>query len=151
MKSVASLLVCVLLGLTSLEARQITFTNKCGYKLWIAPLTNAQGPVLPPGIMGLDNGQTGTYQIPNSGWGGRFWPKSGCDADGEYCEVGQSVAPCDGGCDPPAETKVEFFFPGDDVPGAVWYDVSLVDGYSLPVEIVPDSQVKGDTEGLLSK
>lgn len=93
--------------------------------------------------------------------GGRFWPKSGCNADGQGCEVGQSVDPCNpgkfvvdsilwkilqnvsfvGGCDPPAETKVEFFFPAAGDPGDVWYDVSLVDGYSLPAEIVPSVQV----------
>lgn len=95
--------------------------------------------------------------------GGRFWPKSGCDGSGHNCEVGQSVDPCNpgklkffflvfvrcsnefhssiGGCDPPAETKVEFFFPPAGDPGDVWYDVSLVDGYSLPAEIVPSVQV----------
>lgn len=43
---------------------------------------------------------------------GRFWPKQGCDGSGQNCQVGQSIAPCGRtGCDPPAETKVEFFFP----------------------------------------
>lgn len=52
------------------------------------------------------------------------------------------MAPCNtGGCDPPAETKVEFYFPGPNEPGgAVWYDISLVDGYSLPVKIVPSQE-----------
>lgn len=73
--------------------------------------------------------------------GGRFWPKSGCDHTGHNCEVGQSVDPCNpGGCDPPAETKVEFFFPPVNDPYDVWYDVSLVDGYSLPAEIIPSVQ-----------
>lgn len=73
--------------------------------------------------------------------GGRFWPKSGCDHSGHNCEVGQSVDPClPTGCDPPAETKVEFFFPPVGDPYDVWYDVSLVDGYSLPAEIIPSVQ-----------
>lgn len=72
---------------------------------------------------------------------GRFWPKTGCDDSGQNCESGQSVDPCnEGGCDPPADTKVEFFFPPSGDPGAVWYDVSLVDGYSLAAEIVPSIQ-----------
>lgn len=72
---------------------------------------------------------------------GRFWPKQGCDANGQNCEVGQSIDPCNaGGCDPPAETKVEFFFPPSNDWGDVWYDISLVDGYSLPVEIIPSVQ-----------
>lgn len=42
---------------------------------------------------------------------------------------------------PPAETKVEFFYPAQNDQNAVWYDISLVDGYSLPMEIIPDKQV----------
>lgn len=73
--------------------------------------------------------------------GGRFWPKSGCDNNGINCEVGQSVSPCpQGGCQPPAETKVEFFFPPSGNGQDVWYDISLVDGYSLAAEIVPSVQ-----------
>lgn len=44
------------------------------------------------------------------------------------------------GCDPPAETKVEFFFPRLNDGSDVWYDISLVDGYSLAAEIIPSSQ-----------
>lgn len=73
--------------------------------------------------------------------GGRFWPKTGCDGNGQNCVSGQSVPPCGPrGCDPPAETKVEFYFPAAGASGSVWYDVSLVDGYSLPAEIVPSVQ-----------
>jgi hypothetical protein len=138
----ALLLVALSMGWT--ESRQIEFTNKCGYPLWVNPLTNAEGPQLGPGIVRVENGASTTYQIPDSGWGGRFWPKSGCDSSGHRCEVGQSVDPCGNdhnvGCDPPAETKVEFFFPPANDPYDVWYDVSLVDGFSLPAEIVPSVQ-----------
>jgi len=134
------LAVCALLSVNLIEAaRQIAFTNRCGYDIWVNPLTNAQGPPLPGNIVRLGNGGSHTYQIPDSGWGGRFWPKSGCDNNGQNCEVGQSVDPCGPtGCDPPAETKVEFFFPSAGDPNDIWYDVSLVDGYSLPAEIIPD-------------
>lgn len=73
--------------------------------------------------------------------GGRFWPKTGCDSNGFNCEVGQSVPPCGPtGCSPPAETKVEFFFPPVGDGNNVWYDISLVDGYSLATEIKPSVQ-----------
>jgi len=132
--------VLLLLGLVAFAyGREITFTNRCGADVWVSPLTNAQGPMLPGGIQRLGNGATYAYQIPDSGWGGRFWPKQGCDGSGHNCEVGQSTDPClPTGCDPPAETKVEFFFPPTSDPNDVWYDVSLVDGYSLPAEIIPD-------------
>jgi hypothetical protein len=139
----AIVLLLVALYSSRTESRVIEFENRCGYDIWINPLTNAQGKELAPGIVRLRNYEHFTYAIPTiEGWGGRFWPKSGCDSSGHNCEVGQSVDPCNpGGCDPPAETKVEFFFPNSTHPGDIWYDVSLVDGYSLPVEIVPSVQV----------
>jgi hypothetical protein len=41
------------------------------------------------------------------------------------------------GCQPPADTKVEFYFPSQPPHEDSWYDISLVDGYSLPMKIVP--------------
>lgn len=35
---------------------------------------------------------------------------------------------------------MEFFFPPVGDSGDIWYDVSLVDGYSLPAEIIPSVQ-----------
>ena len=71
-----------------------------------------------------------------------MWPKVGCGSDGLNCVFGQSSPPCPtGGCHPPADTKIEFNFPANFV-GQSWYDISLVDGYSQPVDIVPRAQVK---------
>jgi hypothetical protein len=50
------------------ECRNIEFTNRCGYDIWISPLTNAQGPPLPEGIAKLQNNQQFAYQIPEDGW-----------------------------------------------------------------------------------
>jgi len=136
--------LCLALSASVLDAaRQIEFINRCSQDIWISPLTNNQGPMLPEGIVRLTNGQARAYNIPSGGWGGRFWPKVGCDGSGQNCRMGQSVDPCPaGGCHPPADTKVEFHFPAESDTHDVWYDVSLVDGYSLPAEIVP-SQFTG--------
>jgi len=73
----------------------------------------------------LDANARLTYNIPNSGWKGRFWPKVDCDASGNNCGVGQSVNPCPSkGCQPPADTKVEFFFPSINGQNSIWYDIS---------------------------
>jgi len=134
----------ILLGLAyvvGIQSRNIEFHNRCDHDVWVQPLTNAQGPPLGGGIQRLNVGGYYNYAIPNDGWGGRFWPKINCDGQGHNCEFGQSVDPCpDGGCHPPAETKVEFFFPPLNNGYDVWYDISLVDGYSLPVEIIPSVQ-----------
>lgn len=60
------LFVALSMGWT--ESRDIEFTNKCGYDIWINPLTNAQGAPLGEGIRKIGNGGRITYQIPNSGW-----------------------------------------------------------------------------------
>lgn len=139
MKVLTSILLVALL--VGIQGRNIEFTNKCSHDVWVHPLTNAQGPPLPGGIQRLGYYGVYNYPIPDGGWGGRFWPKINCDQNGNECEFGQSVDPCPaGGCHPPAETKVEFFFPPSNDPNDIWYDISLVDGYSLPVDILPSVQ-----------
>eukprot|EP00808_Paulinella_micropora_P002181 g63778.t1 len=60
-------------------------------------------------------------------------PKWGCEDNGGNCISGQ-MPPCGKqGCDPPAETKVEFNFNDPKT-----NDISLVDGYGLPVVITPN-------------
>ncbi len=113
---------------------QISFKNNCPRTLWLA---NTGSPALPS--VTLTQGQSYTYNIDkNAGWNGRIWPKYGCDNSGNNCLFGNSVAPCpSGGCQPPADTKVEFNIPPQPPSRDSWYDVSLVDGYSLPMKIVP--------------
>lgn len=142
MKIFASIVVVAVCLAVSEADREIRITNKCPYNVWISPATNqpVQGGVISD-IRNLGNGASFIYQIPTNGWAGRFWPKTGCDGSGQNCQTGQSVPPClPTGCDPPAETKVEFFYPPVGDPKHVFYDISLVDGFSLPVEIVPSVQ-----------
>jgi len=112
--------------------------NNCAFTTLLATAPNSNRAPLPGGTIKLTQGQTYTYNIPNGGWAGRFWPKTGCDGSGTNCEFGDSSPPCPvGGCQPPADTKVEFLFPPQPPKLDSWYDISLVDGYSLPMKIVP--------------
>lgn len=61
-------LLFVALSMSWTESRTIEFENRCGYDIWINPLTNAQGPPLPGGIVRLSNYAQYTYQIPRDGW-----------------------------------------------------------------------------------
>ncbi|KAG8048206.1 hypothetical protein GUJ93_ZPchr0008g13943 [Zizania palustris] len=70
-------------------------------------------------------------------WSGRFWARSGCDFDSSgkgSCvtgDCGSGQVECRGaGASPPA-TLAEFTLNGDN--GKDFYDVSLVDGYNLPM------------------
>jgi hypothetical protein len=74
-----------------------------------------------------------------AGWSGRFWARTGCAFDGASgkCatgDCGSGELECHGsGAEPPA-TLVEFTLAG----GASkedYYDVSLVDGYNVPVVV----------------
>src|SRR5262245_7849823 len=135
------------------QAPQISITNDCDFPVWIAQLqgfdkqANGFYPVLqstnPNPASRLDASQTAVYMIPHpAGWVGRFWPKVGCDANGANCTVGSSKDGCPAtGCQPPADTLVEFFYPSDppapDTDERPNYDISLVDGYTLAMKIEP--------------
>lgn len=123
------------------ETPQITVINDCGVDVWLASQPNAGQPSLPDAIVKLDaKGGSHNYTMPAAGWAGRFWPKTGCDAEGQACATGQAIPPCSPtGCQPPADTKVEFFFGPAGGSERPFYDVSLVDGYSLPAKIVPST------------
>ena len=117
---------------------ELSVENSCGHTVWLATTPNFGQDPLPGGNIKVDPGQRYVYQIPNKGWAGRFWPKTGCNSGGDECEFGQSSPPCPSqGCQPPADTKVEFNFPPQPPQADSWYDISLVDGYSLPMKIVP--------------
>jgi hypothetical protein len=112
--------------------------NSCPYTVWIATTPNSNHQPLPGGSILVETGGSYMFNIPDGGWAGRFWPKIKCNQNGEECEFGQSSPPCPPqGCQPPADTKVEFNFPPQPPTTDSWYDISLVDGYSLPMKIEP--------------
>lgn len=123
--------------------RYIEVGNNNGFPIWLQSQPNNNLPPLRGGqIVKLNPGERTKYDIDDGGWAGRLWPKVGCDDGGGNCEFGQSIPPCPaGGCHPPAETKVEFFFPPMNAPQDSFYDISLVDGFSLGSEIIPYQNV----------
>ncbi|KAL5063672.1 hypothetical protein RYX36_025409 [Vicia faba] len=115
-----------------ISATTFTFINKCDHTVW-------------PGILGkpdlgttgfeLKRGNTQTFQAP-TGWSGRLWARTGCKFDGAgygACstgDCGSGQINCNGnGATPPA-TLAEFTL---GTTSADYYDVSLVDGYNLPM------------------
>lgn len=123
--------------------RYIEVKNRHRRPIWIQTQGNrGHAALLNDQIVKLNAGESYTYDITDGGWAGRLWPKTGCDGNGENCEFGQSIPRCPaGGCHPPAETKVEFFFPSNGNPADAYYDISLVDGYSLGAKIIPYNNV----------
>ncbi|TKY70332.1 Thaumatin protein 1 [Spatholobus suberectus] len=125
----------LLLVLRGVSGATFTFVNKCDYTVW-------------PGILGtpdlgstgfeLSKGSSRSFQAP-TGWSGRFWGRTGCQFDGSgpgtcaTADCGSGEVNCNGaGASPPA-TLAEFTLGTGSMD---YYDVSLVDGYNLPMMVV---------------
>ena len=134
-------------------SERVSVTNSCPFTVWVTSLANAGSQPLRPDemLVRLDPGQSHGYGIPDGGWGGQFRPKFQCDASGNNCLSGQSLPPCPTGpapfvgCQPPAETKVEFYFPKPSDPIQLsYFDITLVDGYTLKTRIKPSVAALGN-------
>ncbi|KAL2907127.1 Thaumatin-like protein 1 [Bienertia sinuspersici] len=132
---VFSLLLFVLGGVR-VSATTITFVNKCDHTVWPGILSGASSSKLDTTGFELPHGGTRTFQA-QPGWSGRFWGRTGCtfnSAGQGSCstgDCGSNTVECNGsGATPPA-TLAEFTLNGSG--GQDFYDVSLVDGYNLPM------------------
>lgn len=114
---------------------RLRVVNQCADPIWVAHSANVPGAQ----NIKLVKGQSHDYDIPDSGLSAtRVWPKIGCDANGFNCKIGDSSAPCPaGGCQPPVDSKFEATFAPKGGSAATWYNLSQVDGYTLPFKVVP--------------
>ncbi|KAL3527220.1 hypothetical protein ACH5RR_011876 [Cinchona calisaya] len=120
----------------SVSGATFTFVNKCNQTVWPGSLGN---PGLRSTGFELQKGTSRSFQAP-TGWSGRFWGRTGCNFDGSghgRCstgDCGSGKMECDGaGANPPA-TLAEFTLGSG---SQDFYDVSLVDGYNLPMMVEP--------------
>jgi hypothetical protein len=113
--------------------RQFVVINKCAQTVWVG----AHGaPVPEGGGFRLDAGQSRTITLPAGRWTGRFWGRTGCTAAG-ICETGDCGGKlmCGGSTGKTPATLAEFTLGAGADPD--FYDLSLVDGYNLPMAIAP--------------
>ena len=148
-----SLLLC---STYASSAPRFTVVNGCDTEtLWIANQGYAQNH-LEPQMKKLEPGMEFTWDIPNEGLPStRFWPLTGCNSSG-ICKVGQSVGGISGlpdcgatGCAPAVDSKFEATWgctlknpkdcvttkQGKNLQGPDYFDVSLVDGFTLPYRV----------------
>jgi hypothetical protein len=117
-----------------------TFVNKCDYTVWPGILSNAGVPPLPTTGFVLQTGETTTVAAPAS-WGGRFWGRTLCSEDttGKFScvtgDCGSGKVECSGNGAAPPATLAEFTLDGSG--GLDFFDVSLVDGYNVPMMVAP--------------
>ncbi|KAJ6413251.1 hypothetical protein OIU84_006113 [Salix udensis] len=125
-----------------------TIINKCNHLVWPGILSNAGTEQLPTTGFVLQPGESNSISFPQS-WSGRLWGRTLCTQDpttGIFScltgDCGSSTLECSGrGAAPPA-TLAELTLNGAD--GLDFYDVSLVDGYNLPMLIAPQSGTGGN-------
>ncbi|KAM3454314.1 hypothetical protein MY5147_001271 [Beauveria neobassiana] len=114
----------------------LIITNRCDTTIWPGTATQAG---LGPGTGGfeLNPGESKNLSV-GSNWQGRVWGRTNCTVNGDSCacQTGDCFAKLD--CDfsgaVPA-TLVEFNLAGGVNGMQTFYDISLVDGYNLPVGI----------------
>nr|GMD94444.1 thaumatin-like protein 1B [Ipomoea batatas] len=117
-----------------------TMINKCEQTIWPGILSNAGVAPLDTTGFALQAGESRTINVPSS-WGGRFWGRTHCsqDSTGKFTcvtgDCGSGQVECAGGNAAPPATLAEFTLDGHG--GLDFYDVSLVDGYNLPMLVVP--------------
>ena len=153
-----------LLATSAEPPRRLRVVNGCASEpLWVAHMVAARtGP--DPQDVRIEPLQHHDFQTPDNLKATRYWPKMGCGAAGGDCAIGDSGGPQEscvirrhGGddysrCAPPVDSKFEASFgvngkpcnpqtPGGvEMEGCDYIDVSLVDGYTLPLKL----EIRGD-------
>lgn len=117
-------------------AATFTIVNRCGDTIWPGVLSSSGSSPLESTGFELATGESRSLYAP-SGWSGRFWARTGCVFDvygNSSCgtgDCGSGRVECAGSGAAPPATLVEFTLGGE----RDFYDVSLVDGYNLPVVV----------------
>jgi len=148
------------------STKRFRVTNHCNEAIWIqqagAKLKHDDETIK------IESQDSYTYSIPNRGLPStRYLPKTGCDADGNSCDI-QSMPPCPPeGCDLPVDTKFESSWgcvhatgvpehdkercalTGQGNPSTYqdWWDGSAVDGWTLPFSVLVDDADHGLAPG----
>jgi hypothetical protein len=137
----SAVVAAAILGIAPATAQQpnlLKVVNSCKATIWIEQ-QNLPGA---PAVQAIPAGKSYTYRIPLSGpQSTRFWPKTGCNASGSACAIGQSSPPCPPqGCAPPLDSKLEVSWgclssSGCGVGADTWFNLSQVDGFTLPYAV----------------
>ncbi|KAI3989876.1 hypothetical protein MKX01_040846 [Papaver californicum] len=122
------------------DGTQLIIVNNCKESIWPGILGSAGHPSPADGGFHLGSNEQVVLDVPEK-WSGRLWGRQGCcfDQNGKgRCVTGDCARQlhCQGtGGEPPASV-VEMTL-GTSTSPLHYYDVSLVDGFNLPVSMVP--------------
>ncbi|KAG8997110.1 hypothetical protein FRB93_000513 [Tulasnella sp. JGI-2019a] len=128
---------------SSVVARTFTIKNNCAYTIWPAIFTDLNaGTAVPSQPTGWEQAAAASvsFTVPDNWTAGRIWGRRNCDFSTNPGASSCLDGGCNGGllCDPKTGTGVapatltEFTLSAS---GQDYYDVSLVDGFNLPISI----------------
>ncbi|XP_029127777.1 thaumatin-like protein 1b [Cajanus cajan] len=130
------ILLCFSHFLRGSNSATFTIVNKCSYPVWPGLLSGAGTAQLATTGFALQPGDSSAVAVPTA-WSGRLWGRTLCTTDSAArfsCvtgDCGSSAVECGGGGATPPATLAEFTLNG--AGGLDFYDVSVVDGYNLPI------------------
>ncbi|KAJ3674442.1 hypothetical protein LUZ60_005058 [Juncus effusus] len=133
LKTLSTLISSLFLLISLVNSATFTVVNQCSYTVWAA--------AYPGGGQQLNSGQTWTLNVPAGTTGGRIWGRTGCKFDGNgngNCQTGDcgGKLACTAYGAPP-DTLAEFGL--NQYANQDFYDISLVDGFNIPMDFVPTS------------
>ncbi|KFK44730.1 hypothetical protein AALP_AA1G295300 [Arabis alpina] len=135
-------------------SRIITVENKCDYTVWPGIYNSNSTVTLNTTGFILKKGEARVIDAPSS-WEGNFWGRSHCSTNSAgifSCatgDCGSGKIECAGAPGTPPATLVEFYFSNYHNHNQDNYDVSLVDGYNLPLMVVPESDGSCSSAGCI--
>jgi Thaumatin family len=121
------------------SSHTFTFVNNTGQTIWAGAGPNPGYSTPNNGGWAMPSGSTTTLTITGQ-WGGRFWGRTYCNFDSNgngHCETGDcgGVLQCNGNWSVAPNTLGEFYLPDDGSPDV--YNISYVDGFNIPMTIIP--------------
>ncbi|XP_040385824.1 protein P21-like [Oryza brachyantha] len=125
------------------DAANITMVNRCSYTVWPG--------ALPGGGARLEAGQSWSIDVAAGTPAARIWPRTGCSFDGSgrwRCVTGDCAGAlsCSVSGEPPT-TLAEYTLGRPGGGGDDFFDLSLVDGFNVPVSFQPTSGGAGCSKG----
>ncbi|RDX81477.1 hypothetical protein CR513_37843, partial [Mucuna pruriens] len=123
-----------------ISGSQFILTNNCTHTVWPVILSAAGTSPLSTTGFAVQPGDSNIVDVPPT-WSGRLWGRTLCSLDntGKFScatgDCGSSTVECTGGKAVPPVTVVELTLNGTG--GLDFYEMSLVDGFNLPVRVDP--------------
>ncbi|GKV46352.1 hypothetical protein SLEP1_g53337 [Rubroshorea leprosula] len=130
----------LILLFAGIHAATLTVKNNCPNTIWPATLTGGGAAQLSNTGFELASQASSSLDVP-APWTGRIWARTQCSSDssGRFtcatADCGSGQVACNGAGGAPPASLAEFTLASNG--GQDFFDVSLVDGFNLPVSITP--------------